>query len=65
MNSRKSVRKCPQCASTVERESKNFPFCSDRCQSLDLGAWAAEKYRIAAHETDEDGAATDESTLEH
>ncbi|MEK6621777.1 MAG: DNA gyrase inhibitor YacG [Planctomycetota bacterium] len=23
-----------------------FPFCSDRCKLIDLGAWLDEKYRI-------------------
>jgi endogenous inhibitor of DNA gyrase (YacG/DUF329 family) len=22
------------------------PFCSERCRSIDLGAWATESYRI-------------------
>ena len=22
------------------------PFCSERCKSLDLGAWASEAYRV-------------------
>jgi endogenous inhibitor of DNA gyrase (YacG/DUF329 family) len=22
------------------------PFCSERCQMTDLGAWAAERYRV-------------------
>jgi hypothetical protein len=35
------------------------PFCSERCQLLDLGDWFAEKHRIQgddlpAHEPDED-----------
>jgi hypothetical protein len=24
------------------------PFCSTRCRSVDLGAWASESYRVAA-----------------
>jgi endogenous inhibitor of DNA gyrase (YacG/DUF329 family) len=24
-----------------------MPFCSERCQLIDLGAWAAEEYRIS------------------
>jgi endogenous inhibitor of DNA gyrase (YacG/DUF329 family) len=27
------------------------PFCSERCKLIDLGAWAAESYRVP---TDED-----------
>ena len=29
-----------------------FPFCSKRCQLLDLGAWAAEKYVIKGKEAE-------------
>ena len=24
------------------------PFCSERCKMIDLGAWAAEHYRVAS-----------------
>jgi endogenous inhibitor of DNA gyrase (YacG/DUF329 family) len=27
-----------------------FPFCSKRCQTLDLGAWVSEKYRVESKE---------------
>ncbi len=41
---------CPTCRKTVEWiESNQFrPFCSERCKLIDLGAWAAEEYRIPA-----------------
>ena len=33
-----------------------FPFCSERCQSIDLGRWANEEYRIpAVDQTPESG----------
>ncbi|MDT8406713.1 MAG: DNA gyrase inhibitor YacG [Methylococcales bacterium] len=40
--------KCPQCAKPVlwAPTSQYRPFCSERCQMLDLGAWAAESHRI-------------------
>ncbi|MCE2401906.1 DNA gyrase inhibitor YacG [Candidatus Poribacteria bacterium] len=25
----------------------NFPFCSNRCKSIDLGKWLNEEYRIS------------------
>ncbi len=39
---------CPHCKKPVEWvETNEFrPFCSERCQLIDLGAWAAEEYRI-------------------
>lgn len=43
---------CPQCRkeAAAAKENKYFPFCCDRCQKLDLGAWANEEYTIAATE---------------
>jgi len=41
---------CPQCGTPVEWSpaSKWRPFCSERCKLIDLGEWAAERYRIPA-----------------
>ena len=41
---------CPTCGKTTEFSPANRwrPFCSERCRMMDLGAWAAEKYRIEA-----------------
>ncbi|CAN0618360.1 DNA gyrase inhibitor YacG [Burkholderia multivorans] len=43
-----TVVKCPSCGKEVRwtPENRFRPFCSARCKQLDLGAWAAEKYRI-------------------
>jgi endogenous inhibitor of DNA gyrase (YacG/DUF329 family) len=30
------------------------PFCSERCKLIDLGAWADERYRVAAADPAED-----------
>ncbi|HAY17125.1 MAG TPA: DNA gyrase inhibitor YacG [Halomonas sp.] len=40
---------CPQCSKPVvwSPESAYRPFCSKRCQLLDLGAWAEESHRIS------------------
>lgn len=40
---------CPQCSKPVvwSTESAYRPFCSKRCQLLDLGAWAEESHRIS------------------
>ncbi|MFD2229706.1 DNA gyrase inhibitor YacG [Alkalimarinus sediminis] len=40
---------CPTCQTVVEWVERNEhrPFCSDRCRLIDLGAWAAEDYKIA------------------
>jgi endogenous inhibitor of DNA gyrase (YacG/DUF329 family) len=39
--------KCPICRKPVETGNPEFPFCSERCRLLDLGAWASEKYVIS------------------
>ncbi|MBX2807916.1 MAG: DNA gyrase inhibitor YacG [Cellvibrionaceae bacterium] len=42
---------CPQCGKTV-RWNQDFPyrpFCSQRCQLIDLGEWADEGYRIPSN----------------
>jgi endogenous inhibitor of DNA gyrase (YacG/DUF329 family) len=31
-------------------QNKWRPFCSERCKTLDLGDWAAERYRVASEE---------------
>ena len=48
---------CPQCGKPVEwtRESIHRPFCSERCKSIDLGAWASESYRVPTSEAPDVG----------
>ena len=38
---------CPICKKAVQRANDDFPFCSPRCRTMDLGQWAAGDYRIA------------------
>ena len=41
------MRKCPTCNRQVEWQDNPFrPFCSERCQLLDLGKWVSEEYRV-------------------
>jgi endogenous inhibitor of DNA gyrase (YacG/DUF329 family) len=46
------IVKCPQCNTDVPwtPSSKWRPFCSERCKTIDLGAWASERYRIETPE---------------
>ncbi|GIX31138.1 MAG: hypothetical protein KatS3mg124_1610 [Porticoccaceae bacterium] len=39
---------CPTCGKPVEWSDAfpHRPFCSERCRLIDLGQWAAERYRI-------------------
>jgi hypothetical protein len=43
---------CPTCGKPVPwvPASLHRPFCSERCRGIDLGAWAAEEYRVATRE---------------
>jgi uncharacterized protein len=59
------IVRCPQCGgpSLYAPENRWRPFCSERCKNHDFGAWATERYRIAAPvkpgEDGEDGATPD------
>jgi endogenous inhibitor of DNA gyrase (YacG/DUF329 family) len=39
---------CPRCGAPTPYSPQNKwrPFCSERCKIIDLGAWAAESYRV-------------------
>jgi endogenous inhibitor of DNA gyrase (YacG/DUF329 family) len=40
--------RCPTCRKAVVWEGNpHRPFCSERCRIVDLGDWAAERYRVA------------------
>jgi endogenous inhibitor of DNA gyrase (YacG/DUF329 family) len=60
MNAPPRVVKCPQCGTHVPwlPESKWRPFCSERCKTIDVGAWASERYRIQTTEAPESSDAT-------
>lgn len=49
MSTRHPLRpmRCPICHKSIRREGNPWrPFCSERCQLLDLGNWMSEEYRI-------------------
>lgn len=35
-------------------EYPDYPFCSKRCQLVDLGRWLGEEYKVAAPVADDD-----------
>ena len=39
---------CPACGgpSLYAPSNPYRPFCSERCKQIDLGAWAAEEFRV-------------------
>jgi len=49
---------CPTCGAAVSWTTDNRwrPFCSERCKLIDLGQWAAEKYRVPAEEQEPEDA---------
>ncbi len=49
------VVRCPTCQIKVSWENNpHRPFCSERCRSIDLGAWAEGKYCISGEELDQE-----------
>ncbi|MEA1063598.1 DNA gyrase inhibitor YacG [Apirhabdus apintestini] len=48
-----TVVTCPTCGKPViwGENSPCRPFCSKRCQLIDLGEWAAEEKRISSQGT--------------
>lgn len=40
--------KCPICKKEVALGDAEFPFCSDRCRTIDLGNWASGKYVVSS-----------------
>jgi uncharacterized protein len=51
----RKVRPCPECGKPSHRE--HYPFCSDRCRTLDLSRWLNGSYAIPVSE--------DETKAEH
>jgi endogenous inhibitor of DNA gyrase (YacG/DUF329 family) len=55
------IVKCPECGkpTAYDPANKYRPFCSERCNLIDLGEWASNKYAVAgasavAHENETD-----------
>jgi endogenous inhibitor of DNA gyrase (YacG/DUF329 family) len=57
------TRPCPGCGKPVTwgPDARFRPFCSERCQVADLGAWASERYRVPAADPPDEPPATDAS----
>ena len=59
---------CPQCASLVpatkEERPSSFPFCSQRCRNIDLGAWADGAYSVPGRSVAVDMSELDDDPLE-
>ncbi len=62
-------RQCPHCSRQVTwPDTPTYPFCSERCRLIDLGAWASGDYRIPGdpvpEETEGFGQSDSESDFE-
>ncbi len=45
--------RCPVCRKEAAWQGNVYrPFCSERCRTLDRGAWASETYHIAGEPAD-------------
>jgi len=40
--------RCPICKKPVKSTDADFPFCSDRCRTIDLGRWASGAYVVSS-----------------
>ncbi len=40
--------RCPICKKGVKNSDPEFPFCSERCRTIDLGKWASGQYVISS-----------------
>jgi endogenous inhibitor of DNA gyrase (YacG/DUF329 family) len=50
------IVRCPACGGdSVYAPTNPFrPFCSERCKSMDFGAWASENFRVASEAPPDD-----------
>lgn len=49
---KRAPRPCPICSRMSIAE--HYPFCSDRCRSVDMHRWLSGSYAIPVAETDEE-----------
>ena len=51
------IVRCPACGGDSVYAASNpyRPFCSERCKTTDLGAWATERYRIPTKPPQDEG----------
>ena len=45
---RAAILHCPTCRKLVNRRDPEFPFCSERCRTIDLGKWASNGYVVSS-----------------
>jgi uncharacterized protein len=54
--------RCPTCDQTITavRNQKFMPFCSERCQLIDLGRWLSEENAVVADRDEDEETAIDD-----
>jgi endogenous inhibitor of DNA gyrase (YacG/DUF329 family) len=50
----KQIKECPICHKPINPSGEDYPFCSERCKTVDLGNWASEKYATHSPMTEAD-----------
>lgn len=65
MKKEKLIVNCPTCQKPIVWDEKNpyRPFCSKRCQLIDLGEWANETHRIPSDDEADEQDLWSEETL--
>jgi endogenous inhibitor of DNA gyrase (YacG/DUF329 family) len=53
--------RCPICKKAVKSTDADFPFCGERCRTIDLGRWASGAYVISSPLKDSDEGIPDNS----
>ena len=53
--------RCPICKKAVKSSDPEFPFCSLRCRTIDLGKWVSGAYVVSSPASDEEEALADRS----
>jgi endogenous inhibitor of DNA gyrase (YacG/DUF329 family) len=58
------MTRCSVCKRETDSTPRNRyrPFCSERCQLIDLGMWAGESYRVAGGKVDDHEHPADEKS---
>lgn len=70
---RRRESRCPTCKRVIKLSEKDasaqmkfFPFCSERCKLIDLGAWFNADYRIAGQgDSESEGPSKEDSSAPH
>ncbi len=57
--------RCPGCKGPRLPRTDNpaFPFCSNRCKLIDLGAWLSGDYRIPVPDDESEGESPDDEEM--